>query len=545
MIRLHPYIKALILCLLSGLSLLAKAQEIKTMFQSPHPWRPVSDLKTDGVIIYDTNNIEGLSFEQRVNTWKIHQYQLLFMTSLSWGPNVNHQFKAQLLSNGKVRRHGKDSYFIPTEEYCDYLFNTKIKRAIDAGINHIILEEPEFYRNCNPEISDKKKNEILVQALQRVVQLTKNYGRQHNRNISCYIATHSILNYHNWNIISPEFLLDNIPDIDGLIGQVWQDTAESFHDSSLDLFQHAYLEYASLLAVAHASQRKIFFLTDPAGDKARNWEDYRKGYLATTLAMMMFPEVNSYEVLPWPHRIFETRYSANDRDTAKVMIPSDYAALILLVNQILKDLPQDSTPQRSSCFLINNDFLTTNELSNNLPEITQCFKKGIYIRFSKNNEEKRNTSNMPFRCMDIQRGRYRFIYNANQQTAKVNAGKHLFIDVTDPMLKVTKSITLKKGEGDFLVVFNAQQSGKSKILLSGSTDIIQTNSKQTFEYISKGPTALENKMRILLAFRPNHINITDHKGQQVSFNKAFDPYSHTLFLSFPNDHLGNHISISQ
>ena len=51
--------------------------------------------------------------------------------------------------------------------------------------------------------------------------------------------------------------------------------------------------------------RKMYFLTDPIEDRAKDWLDYKINYQATFAAQLMYPMVDTYEVMPWPDRIYQ------------------------------------------------------------------------------------------------------------------------------------------------------------------------------------------------------------------------------------------------
>jgi hypothetical protein len=62
-----------------------KVNNGETAFQTSSPWRPEIDVRSDIAIVYGANDRPGLSFAQRVQTWRSHQYQTQFMTGIAWG----------------------------------------------------------------------------------------------------------------------------------------------------------------------------------------------------------------------------------------------------------------------------------------------------------------------------------------------------------------------------------------------------------------------------------------------------------------------------
>src|SRR5688500_19898918 len=60
----------------------------KTVFQTSNPWKPVTDMRADVAIIYsvkDHHEKAGLTFEERVQTWRDKGYTTHFMSGIAWG----------------------------------------------------------------------------------------------------------------------------------------------------------------------------------------------------------------------------------------------------------------------------------------------------------------------------------------------------------------------------------------------------------------------------------------------------------------------------
>ena len=53
------------------------------------------------------------------------------------------------------------------------------------------------------------------------------------------------------------------------------------------------------------------------------------------MASLLHPKVNTYEVCPWPYRVFYRKYPSNSPDATT--IPTDYATLLCSVFQTLGD----------------------------------------------------------------------------------------------------------------------------------------------------------------------------------------------------------------
>ena len=71
--------------------------------------------------------------------------------------------------------------------------------------------------------------------------------------VKCYVPTHSLVNYSQWQIVSPEASLASLPCVDGYIAQVWTGTSRepNFFDGRKRerVFETAYLEYGSMESI--------------------------------------------------------------------------------------------------------------------------------------------------------------------------------------------------------------------------------------------------------------------------------------------------------
>lgn len=99
-----------------SISIHANAQLEKTAFQTGSAWKPEIDVRSDIAIVYGANDRPGMTFQERVNSWRDHGYQTHFMTGIAWGEyqdyflgkwdGKNHQDIGQVERNGKVIWHG-------------------------------------------------------------------------------------------------------------------------------------------------------------------------------------------------------------------------------------------------------------------------------------------------------------------------------------------------------------------------------------------------------------------------------------------------------
>ena len=194
----------------------------------------------------------------------------------------------------------------------------------------------------NTYLSSKLKYHLYYDAIKQVSDYAKQYGKEKGKDIKVYIATHSLVNYSSWQIVSPEASLASLPGIDGYIAQVWTGTSREptyFNGQKKErVFENAYLEYGSMLSMTAPTRRKFFFLTDPIEDWPRDWADYKKNYQATFTAEILYPTVDNYEVMPWPERIYTHPYKLANSDS-EVLIPKYYSTQMQIMINVLNKMP--------------------------------------------------------------------------------------------------------------------------------------------------------------------------------------------------------------
>ena len=333
-------------------------------------------------IVYGAGDHNGMTFEQRVQSWRDRGYTIAFMTGIAWGQyydyflggwdGQNHLGVGQVTQKGDTIFHGKNMpYVVPVRSFIEYMKTAVVKRVIDAGINTIFLEEPEFWaragysapfkeewqkyygfpwrpQDASPEntyLSNKLKYHLYYDAIRQVSGYAKDYGNSKGRSIKVFIPTHSLVNYSSWKIVSPEASLASLPGIDGYIAQVWTGTSREptyFNGTVKErVFENAYLEYGSMLSMTAPTGRKVYFLTDPIEDRPRDWSDYKKNYQATFTAEILYPTIDNYEVMPWAERIYTHPYKVANSDSA-ALIPKYYSTQMQVMINVLNDIPLSS-----------------------------------------------------------------------------------------------------------------------------------------------------------------------------------------------------------
>lgn len=379
----------------------SETNNVKTTFQTSREWRATMDNRADAVMVYGvggnpSDNTAHRSIEHRLSTWKEHGYQTHFMTGIAWGHYKDyftgvwdgqaHMDEGQVNQEGDTLWHGPMvPYIVPTENYLAYFKETQIKRVIDAGVDYIFLEEPEFWaaggysesfkrewsafygtpwrpQHESPEatyMSSKLKYHLYYRALNEAFTYAKEYGKTLGRDIKCFVPTHSLINYTQWKIVSPEASLASLPCVDGYIAQVWTGTSRvlNYYKGVCKerVFETAFLEYGCMSSMTEPTGRRVWFLTDPIEDRPRDWDDFRRNYQATFTAQLLYPQIADYEIMPWPERIYEGLYPVSPGSSEKVRIQKEFASMMQVMINALQHMPlAEREPSKYSVLMANS-----------------------------------------------------------------------------------------------------------------------------------------------------------------------------------------------
>lgn len=359
-----------------------------TGVQDAAPWGPGTDLQYDFVMVYGTDS----GMPDRVKKYREKGYVVHLMTGSAWGSyqdylngewdGIDHWDESQTDRFGKPILHGVNvPYLCPTLSFCQYL-TEKTKVAVDVGVEAVHLEEPEFWDDGGyspafrreykafygeewqpPHLSCEnryKASALKVYLYRRLVEYVsrglKEYAKEkYGRELKFYVPTHSLVNYTQWKILSPEGTLLDIPTVDGCIAQVWTGTSRVGNvyrgRYAERTFETAFLEYGIMQELVRGTGRRMWFLHDPVEDNPEyTWENFRENYLKTVIASLLHPAIHHYEAVTWPSRIFNGIYPKKTVFTGGMAggelmegakpIPQSYAQLICSLTQTLGDMDQ-------------------------------------------------------------------------------------------------------------------------------------------------------------------------------------------------------------
>ena len=143
----------------------------RTSFQTSKSWSPQRNLRSDVAMVYGIDS----TLPDRVKSWRDRGYRVHLMTGVSWGQyqdylygrfdGTNHVDNAQTDRHGKKISHGGDVYYMcPAENFGEFLA-VGVQRGLDAGVEAVHLEEPEFWARAGYSEGFKREWQSLDQPL--------------------------------------------------------------------------------------------------------------------------------------------------------------------------------------------------------------------------------------------------------------------------------------------------------------------------------------------------------------------------------------------
>jgi len=363
-----------------------------TGYQHGGGYVPEIDFGHDFVMVYGI----GPKMPEYIKQFKDKGYVVHLMTGIAWGQYQDyldgkvdgreHWDESQYDRYGKPVLHNPTiPYMVPTISFGEYL-TERMKIAVDAGVEAIHVEEPEFFEwsGYSPAFkreweiyyhepwvaphtstdahykASKLKSYLYARIITRVSGALKEYAKvKYNRDLRFYVPTHSLVNYTQWKVISPEAGLIDIPTVDGCIAQIW--TGTSREPNVFDgiykerTFETAFLEYGIMQELVKGTGRRMWFLHDPIEDSPKyTWENYEYNYLKTVIASLLHPGIHHYEICPWPTRFLNCKrpmaqpyWTPEQKDETMVetedskFITQRYTTLLSSVFQLLSDMDQE------------------------------------------------------------------------------------------------------------------------------------------------------------------------------------------------------------
>ncbi len=318
-----------------------------TSFQTSEGYDPKHALPTDMVLVY-SSDIE------KIQSWKDHGYQVVTMGGFRENEAYVREHKdetQQDKNNNSITIGGNSFYMVPTtarnQKSASYYVD-----ALKSGATGIAPEEPELFAASGYSDSFKQewqskynelwqpphtsidasyKSEKLKQFLTtRQIDTILNAGRDFSTQSTRMVALHSPITYYAWGISVPHKSIVDMAALTDVIAQVWTGTARTPERMAgvraERTFETAYLEYSSMVNLIYGTGKRLWFLSDPIEDNPnRSIDDYTRNYMQTVVASLMFPQVDNFEVMPWPARVYDK-------------VPSSYATVINTITGVLGDI---------------------------------------------------------------------------------------------------------------------------------------------------------------------------------------------------------------
>lgn len=361
------------------MSYIRSREEEITGYQSFSPYCSEIDLQCDFVMVYGLD----ANMEERVKGFREQGYRVHLMTGVAWGnykyyldggfDGRSHWDEAQKRRDGTNVEHciPEIPYMVPTISFSDFLIEL-IKPAIDAGVEAVHLEEPEYWSFGGHAEAFKREYEffykkpwkyvegsidsifksskvmayLYMRTIDRITSSLKEYAKvKYNRDVRFYVATHSLISYTQIQMVSPESMLIDIPTLDGYIAQIWTGTSRAANEYQGSIrertFEVGFMEYGIMQELVKGTGKKMWFLHDPVEDNPSfDWDDYEYNYVKTVVASLFHPKIYNYEICPWPDRVYMGTYPKNHPTVKEQPIPAHYATKLSNMVQMLGDMDQ-------------------------------------------------------------------------------------------------------------------------------------------------------------------------------------------------------------
>lgn len=363
--------------LLMGLLVLAlpgvaldRSEQYYTILQTATGYHPKSNIQVDLALVAAAESEQDIQMiPEKVQSWRERGYRVYGFASIA--RVYDYYMKGGWLDldgnrdegghEGEIQRNRFGGKFGPHE----YMMMPSLrlmehkklwaKAFIDSEVEGMVYEEPDIFidggygdsfkqewkeyygepwQAPHSSIENRVKSERLKSYIgYRSYKILSEYCReQGGEDFRFALATHSLPNYMLWGISFNYYDTLSLPTVDILQAQIWTGTAKSplLYEGSMRemLFANAYVDYSYSANLVEALGKEVWFNLDPYEDEpGLSFDFYKAGFRNTLIASLMFPDVNKWEILPWPSRIY-----LNDR------IPPDYGTELQNVLTAMHDV---------------------------------------------------------------------------------------------------------------------------------------------------------------------------------------------------------------
>ena len=348
----------------------------KTWFQTNTPYDPRVALATDAVVLH-RHGEKGEALRANIHSWQQQGYsvgRMFFADSDAtceywkgrWDGTPHDDDVEQNAAGDKILCAGFRPYMLPTEGWIRHLEELAVD-SVAGGADAVLPEEPLAHRDTGYEksfreiwqrrygtpwmgaasspgalwLTSQLKTELYIELEQRLADATRRRANEAGRDVSFLVPVHSLYSNAVSRIVAPLGMSESIRGADALVGQVWTGPVNwaRAHYSAPDktFFDSAYALYDYFVQLAVGGDRKLYLLVDPVEDNPNHsWAEFEQWYRDCTVAQLLFPGVSSYEVLPWPDRIFLPGHSTGGGTPA----PERFRTLVLSIVQVQQEVPE-------------------------------------------------------------------------------------------------------------------------------------------------------------------------------------------------------------
>ncbi|MBE0535701.1 MAG: hypothetical protein IH624_08520 [Phycisphaerae bacterium] len=354
----------------------ALAAEPRTLFQTNNPYDVRIAIPVDGVIVHRHGHSAD-DLAKVIGSWTQNGFTAgrMFFADSDAGNHYTqgrfdgktHYEDIELDRNGnRILCSGIRPYMLPTPGWTEYL-KTEVRRGIDGGATAIYPEEPLAHNFTGYEESFKKawvdeygtpwqgghespdaffktarlKNKLYIQLEQDLCDYTRRYAEAQGKRVDFLVPIHSLFSNLSARLVAPLGTSIGIQGNAGYIGQIWTGpvrwTIGGGSHKEMTFFDSAYVNYDYFVNLVIDSDRRLYLLADPVEDDPRfRWDEYDTWYKECLAAKLMFTTINTYEVMPWPDRIYLPGHSIGGGTPG----PADYRTTIMSCLTALQDVPR-------------------------------------------------------------------------------------------------------------------------------------------------------------------------------------------------------------
>lgn len=323
-----------------------------TFFQTNVSFDPRIALDVDFIVVHQHGS-PGIGDAMR--TWKENGYpagRMFFIGSDAGRIYTTGQFDGEEhLDETEVDREGNviecagvRPYMIPTDGWTEYV-NQLIEEGVAADAVAILPEEPLAhthggYGEAFQEIwaerygapwvephsspnaffkSSRLLSDLYFELVEKSIETTQTASAERGIKPAFLLPIHPLLSHAAGRMTYPSGRSIALGEkgMTGFVGQVWtgpiawgmSEAEGKPMDRNADFFENAYLMYSYFAHLVKSSSVRCYLLADPVEDDPQySWEDYRKWYNQCLVALLQFPWMHDFEVMPWPDRVFLPGY---------------------------------------------------------------------------------------------------------------------------------------------------------------------------------------------------------------------------------------------